>query len=135
MRTRIVYAGASVGYGATWQSKTDTPLAVISAGYADGIFRSLSNRGVFWWRGYACPIRGRVSMDMTTVDLSAIPAAERPRPGDFLDLIGPDQDADRLATAAGTIGYEILTSLGGRYQRAYINSLQNPHDLNTPQAA
>ncbi len=120
MRVRIVYAGASVGYGATWKAEKDTPLATVSAGYADGIFRSLSNRGALYWKGHRCPIRGRVSMDLTTVDLSEIPEKERPRPGDSMEFIGEHQSADAIALDAGTIGYEILTALGHRYKREYV---------------
>lgn len=69
MRLRIIYKGAYVGYGATWQAEKDTPLATVSAGYADGIIRALGNKGALYWKGYRCPIRGRVSMDLTTVDL------------------------------------------------------------------
>jgi len=105
---------------ATWTADKDTPLATVSAGYADGIPRHLSNKGALYWKGYRCPIRGRVSMDLTTVDLSAIPENERPRPGDSMELLGQHQSADELANDAGTIGYEILTSLGHRYGRQYI---------------
>jgi len=120
IRVRLIYKGASVGYGATWTADKDTPLATVSAGYADGIPRHLSNKGALYWKGYRCPIRGRVSMDLTTVDLSAIPENERPRPGDSMELLGQHQSADELANDAGTIGYEILTSLGHRYGRQYI---------------
>ncbi len=121
-RVRLVYAGASVGYGATWNAPKDTPLATVAAGYADGIFRSLSNKGALYWKGYRCPIRGRVSMDLTTVDLTDVPEKERPRPGDVMELIGPHQGADELAHDAGTIGYETLTSLGHRYERVYFEA-------------
>lgn len=120
MRMRIVFAGANVGYGATWTAQHDTPLATVSAGYADGIFRSLSNSGALYWNGIRCPIRGRVSMDLTTVDLSNVPEGKRPKPGDWMEFIGPHQTADDIAGDAGTIGYEILTALGQRYERRYI---------------
>lgn len=119
IRTRIVYKGAGVGYGLTWKAEKDTPLATVAAGYADGIFRSLSNKGALYWNGIRCPIRGRVSMDLTTVDISAVPENQRPKPGDMMELLGEHQGADDLANDAGTIGYEILTSLGGRYERIY----------------
>ena len=121
VRIRLVYKDSSVGYGATYRFEKDTQLATVSAGYADGIFRALSNKGALYWKGYRCPIRGRVSMDLTTVDLSSVPEKERPRPGDFIELIGSHQSADALAEDAGTIGYEILTSLGNRYERIYLN--------------
>jgi alanine racemase len=122
IRVRQVYEGASIGYGATYRFDKDTWIATVSAGYADGIFRSLGNCGALYWKGYRCPIRGRVSMDLTSVDLSAVPEEERPRPGDMMEVIGDHQSADDLAHDAGTIGYEILTALGQRYERHYIGA-------------
>lgn len=119
MRTRIVYEGAHVGYGATYRFEKEAPLATVSAGYADGVFWNLGNKGALYWNGIRCPIRGRVSMDLTTVDLSDVPEDERPKPGDFMELLGPHQSPDDLARDAGTIGYEVLTSLGLRYERRY----------------
>jgi alanine racemase len=120
MRVRLVYQGATVGYGATYAFERDSCIATISAGYADGIFRALSNKGAFYWKGIRLPIRGRVSMDLTTVDVSDVPEGERPRPGDYLEILGSHQSADDLARDAGTIGYEVLTNLGNRYARRYI---------------
>ncbi len=119
MRVRLVYKGASVGYGSTHTFEKDTWIATVSAGYADGLMRSLSNKGALYWNGIRCPIRGRVSMDLTTVDLSDVPEQIRPRPGAMMELLGPSQDADALGRDAGTIGYEILTALGHRYKREY----------------
>lgn len=121
VRIRIVYKDACVGYGATYRFEKDSPIATVAAGYADGLFRALSNQGALYWKGYRCPIRGRVSMDLTTIDLSDVPENERPRPGDVMEVIGPHQDADALAGSCGTIGYEILTALGQRYERVYKN--------------
>lgn len=123
IRLRLVYKDAYIGYGATHQFNEDTPLATVASGYADGIFWGLSNKGCFYWKGYACPIRGRVSMDLTTVDLSAVPEKERPRPGDYLEIIGPHQREADLAKQAGSFDYEVLTSLGQRYERSYIGTL------------
>lgn len=120
VRTRIVYEGAVVGYSASYQFEKESQIATVSAGYADGIHRSLSNSGVFYWNSIRCPIRGRVSMDLTTVDLSEIPKDQRPKPGDYLEVLGENQTIDALAADAGTIGYEILTSLGNRYERVYV---------------
>lgn len=120
IRTRHVYAGAKVGYGASHEFEQGTQLATVAAGYADGIFRSLSNKGALYWKGYRCAIRGRVSMDLTTVDLAGVPEDKRPKPGDMMEVLGDYQTADELAVDAGTIGYEVLTALGARYERAYI---------------
>ena len=119
LRRRRVFEGAVVGYGASYQFMQDTELATIAAGYADGLFRHLSNSGVLYWNDVACPIRGRVSMDLTTVDLSAVPLDALPKPGDYMEVLGAHQAADDLAAAAGTIGYEVLTRLGNRYKRFY----------------
>lgn len=121
MRLRLVYKDAQVGYGATYTFDKDSWIATISAGYADGIFRSLSNKGAFYWNGIRLPIRGRVSMDLTTVDISDVPETQRPKPGDYLEVLGPHQSADDLGRDAGTIGYEVLTHLGNRYERQYVD--------------
>jgi alanine racemase len=119
IQTKTALAGESCGYGATHLFDQDTPLAILGGGYADGLLRSLSNSGRVYWNGTPCPIRGRVSMDLTIVDLSAVPAGQRPQAGDMMEVIGPHQSADDLAGGAGTIGYEILTSLSRRYRRVY----------------
>ena len=90
-------------------------MATVAAGYADGVLRSLSNRARLWSGGTPCPVVGRVSMDLVTVDvthLDTVPAT--------LDLIGPAQGPDDVAEAGGTIGYEVLTALGRRYRRHYL---------------
>jgi alanine racemase len=121
IRTRLIPKGEITGYGATYRFEKDSPVALLSAGYADGIHRCLGNTGKLYWNGIACPIRGRVSMDMIVVDLSDVPENTRPEPGAMMELIGPHQSADDLAEDAGTIGYEILTSLGNRYERVYTD--------------
>ena len=121
IRTRIVYPGAVVGYSATYRFEKETPLATVSAGYADGLSWSLENKGALYFKGYKCPVRGRISMDLTTVDLSSVPPNDRPKPGEYMEVLGPNQSADDLARASGTIGYEVLTHLGQRYERHYLN--------------
>lgn len=112
--------GETAGYGQTYIFEDDTKVAVVSAGYADGLMRSLSNRGALHWKGHRLPIRGRVSMDLIICDLAGVPERAYPKPGDYLEMIGPHQSIDDLARDSGTIGYEILTSLGSRYRRVYI---------------
>jgi alanine racemase len=112
--------GEFVGYNATHRFDKSARLAIVDIGYADGIFRSLSNNGNLYWNNIPCPIRGRVSMDLLIVDLCNIPLADHPKKGDGLEVIGVNQTADDLAKDAGTIGYEILTSLSRRYERKYI---------------
>lgn len=115
IQTRTVQAGEFVGYSATWTADSPRRIATIAAGYADGILRSISSKGAsLYAAGTACPIVGRVSMDLITVDVTGL--ADIPAE---LDLICPAQPVDRVADYAGTIGYEILTSLGRRYDRTW----------------
>lgn len=114
IQIRDVVAGEYVGYSCTWQAERDTRLATVSAGYADGILRALSNQTHMFHGNHACPVVGRVSMDLITVDVTDLDSD----PG-ALDLLSTMQTVDDLAGAAGTIGYEILTALGPRYTRRY----------------
>ncbi|MBC9245601.1 alanine racemase [Paracoccus sp. 11-3] len=116
IQTREVQAGEFCGYSATWTAEGPLRIATVAAGYADGILRSLSSSGFSLYAGQtACPVVGRISMDLMTVDVTALATVPAQ-----LDLICPEQPIDRLADYAGTIGYEILTSLGARYSRTYI---------------
>ncbi|MEM1431505.1 MAG: alanine racemase [Pseudomonadota bacterium] len=117
IQTRLVDAGESVGYNATWTAERETLVATVSGGYADGLIRAMSSTGTLWAGATPCPILGRVSMDLICCDVSAL--AELPA---ALDILGPHQGVDALAADAGTIGYEILTSLGARYARRYIGT-------------
>jgi alanine racemase len=121
LQLRDVDTGTPVGYGATHRFARPARLATVGIGYADGYLRSLSNRGSAIVDGRRVPVVGRVSMDLITLDVSDVPA-QALRPGDLVDLIGPDNPADDLADQAGTIGYEILTSLGRRYVRRYVGA-------------
>ena len=117
IQIREVAAGKTVGYDCAWTAETVTSLATVNAGYADGLMRTLSDAAVLWYGDVPCPIVGRVSMDLLTVDITHLP--ETP---DRLEIIGPHQSVDDLAESAGTIGYEILTSLSPRYDRRYIGT-------------
>ena len=121
LQLRDVDTGTPVGYGATHRFARPARLATVGVGYADGYLRSLSNRGSAIVGGRRVPVVGRVSMDLLTLDVSELPAQQL-RPGDPVDLIGPDNPPDDLADQAGTIGYEILTSLGRRYARRYVGA-------------
>jgi alanine racemase len=109
----------TVGYGATHRAAAPSRLATVAVGYADGYLRSLSNRGSAFLGGVRVPVVGRVSMDLITLDVTSAPR-DLARPGRHVELIGPHHSADDLAREAGTIGYEILTSLGRRYHRVYL---------------
>lgn len=112
IQTRRVAAGESVGYGEAYVAAHDRVVATVSGGYADGLIRAMSGKAMLYAGDTACPLLGRVSMDLITVDVT-----ELPEPPTSLSILGPHQSVDQLADAAGTIGYEILTSLGGRYAR------------------
>ncbi|PJF11114.1 alanine racemase [Pseudorhodobacter sp. MZDSW-24AT] len=114
IQTRIVQPGEAVGYSCTWTAEAPSMIATVSGGYADGLLRGLSNTAVLWDGDTPCPLVGRVSMDLITVDISHLAYVPR-----SLDILGPHQTVDDLADTAGTIGYEILTSLGPRYTRRY----------------
>jgi len=118
VQTRTVPAGAKVGYSATHIAPREARLATIAAGYADGLLRQLSGRGAVYHDGIRLPIVGRVSMDSITVDVSVL-APGSLRLGSLVDVVGPHQSLEQLAADAGTISYEILTSLGHRYHREY----------------
>ena len=119
LQTRTVSTQRTVGYGATHTVRSGARLATVGAGYADGYPRALGNRGVAFAAGTEVPVVGRVSMDLITLDVSGIAAADV-QPGDTVELLGPNVLLDDLARAAGTIGYDILTRLGPRWQRRYI---------------
>lgn len=118
LQVRDVDAGDTVGYGATHRFARSGKLAIVAAGYADGLFRSLGNRGSGLLGGWRVPLVGRVSMDLIAFDVTATPPGEA-REGGVINIIGPGNTADDVADAAGTIGYEVLTALGRRYHREY----------------
>jgi len=109
--------GEPVGYGASFHTKRPSLLAVAASGYADGIFRSQSNRGAVAVEGHRAPIVGRVSMDLTTFDVTDIPGEIVP--GMDAEFIGDTISLEDAAAAADTISYEILTSLSHRAKRRY----------------
>ncbi len=114
VQVRDVAKGETVGYSASWTAKRPSKIATLAAGYADGLIRAMGGRAQLWAGDVACPLAGRVSMDLLTVDVTDLPDVP-----EALDILGPHQSVDDLAQAAGTIGYEILTSLGARYERLY----------------
>jgi len=117
IQTRTVMAGETVGYGNAWVAQADTQVATVAAGYADGVHRALSKGMQLWAGDIPCPVVGRVSMDLITVDVSALKTVPP-----MLELLNTHQRIDALAENAGTIGYEILTSLGMRYNRRYAGA-------------
>jgi alanine racemase len=123
VQIRSIDKGETVGYGGTWTARRPTKLAIVSAGYADGYFRAGgSNDGTRGAEvivaGKRCPIAGRVSMDLIAVDVTDL-EKNAARRGHMATLIGEGITIDELAHHFGTIGYEVLTSLGPRYARVY----------------
>lgn len=108
-------AGETVGYGATFAATRDSALATVALGYGDGYPRAGSNRGSAFLAGARCPVVGRVSMDLIVLD--ATDAPERPKIGDRAEFFGITISIDAAAEACGTIGYELLTGIGGLARR------------------
>jgi alanine racemase len=126
LQIRHVAAGETVGYGATWTAQRPSRIAVLGAGYKDGIPRSLSSRepggpAQVHMAGQRCPIIGRISMDMMAIDITALPESAVRR-GTRAEIIGDHIAIDDVAGWAGTISYELLTRLGQRYARVYSGS-------------
>jgi alanine racemase len=115
LQVREVPQGTAVGYGHTQTVGRSSRLATLGVGYADGFYRSLSGQGAVYLGDVPLPILGRISMDSMVVDATGIDIA----PGDLVELIGPHRSVDEVARDAGTIGYEVLTSLGRRFERRY----------------
>ncbi len=126
LQIRFVDTGQTVGYGATHIAARRSRIATVGIGYADGFLRSLGGRASGYIGATQVPMVGRVSMDLITFDVSAVAEAFC-RPGDTIELIGPHRTVDAIAAEAGTIGYEILTSLGARYRREYLGQQPGQH--------
>ena len=123
VQVRDVSAGDHIGYGATYRFARPARVALVSIGYADGFFRCLGSStertgGRLFVAGRPCPIVGRVSMDVTAIDVTGVPVDACGR-GAMAEVIGPNQSVDDIARAAGTIGYEVLSRLGLRFSRVY----------------
>ncbi|MBA4608066.1 alanine racemase [Aeromicrobium sp. Marseille-Q0843] len=114
-----VPAGSSVSYGWRWSADRETTLGLVPVGYGEGIHRTASNRAQVGFAGGRAPVRGTICMDQLVVDLGDRPA----RIGDPVTVFGPGDDgeptAQDWADAAGTIAYEIVTRLAGRWSRTY----------------
>ncbi len=117
LQVRDILPGETVGYGAAFTARRASRIATVPAGYADGLMRALGNTAYFFAGHVPCPLAGRVSMDLISVDITELDEVP-----EHLDVIGKHQKIDGLAAAAGTVGYEILTSLGTRYERRYTGA-------------
>lgn len=114
IQCRNLAPGETVGYGNSLTVNARTRIATVAAGYADGILRAMGPKTQLFHGDTPCPVAGRISMDLIGVDISGL--GQDPK---SLQLLGPGQGIDTLAGNAGTIGYEILTSLGARFKRRY----------------
>jgi alanine racemase len=117
LQVRAVPPGESIGYGAAWVADRQTRVAILAAGYADGVLRSFSPGGYAFLAGERRPLLGRVSMDLIAIDVTGCDAAI---PGAMVELLGPNALVDDAARQAGTIAYELLTRIGPRAERRYV---------------
>lgn len=121
LSVKDVPAGVSIGYGATFTAPQPMRIAILAAGYADGIPHRLGNTGTVIVKGKLCPILGAVSMDLTTIDVSAVPEL---KPGDPVTLLGEEGgvriDAQQIAKLARTISYSVLCGIHARVKRIYV---------------
>jgi alanine racemase len=117
---KLISEDGMVGYGSDTKIKKNSKIAIIALGYADGYFRYLSNKATCYIKGNYYPIIGKISMDLTIIDISS-DRAGTVKINDIVELIGKNIKLDDVATDAGTISYEILTSLKGRYKINYLN--------------
>ncbi len=116
LSVKDVDAGSLIGYGGIHRAAKPMRIAILAAGYADGIPHKLSNRGKVYANGRFLPIVGAVSMDLTTIDATGADL----QVGDAVTLLGPDNDAQEIARVAGTISYSVLCGIGGRVKRVYV---------------
>ncbi|MBA5724934.1 alanine racemase [Bombella favorum] len=118
LQVRTIEAGGRIGYGLTYRAVQPMRVATVGIGYADGIFRSFARNGALWKGDIRLPVLGRISMDSLSVDVTHLPD-DATQEGEWLTVIGPQQDIADMADHVGTIGYEVLTSLGYRFDRFY----------------
>jgi alanine racemase len=119
LQVREIDAGRAVGYGAAWTADRPCRIAVLGVGYADGVLRGAGNRASVFIGPQEIPVIGRISMDLITVDVSAVPPHQA-QPGGFVDILGPHYGVDDLGRDSATIGYEVLTRVSRRLPRRYL---------------
>lgn len=120
LQRRRIDKGQSVGYGATYRSGRPSVLATVAMGYADGLMRAIGNGGEGAIGGTRVPVVGRVSMDLITLDVGGVPESLS-APGGSVEFLGDTIALEQLAEAAGTVNYEILTSISPRVPRRYVS--------------
>lgn len=118
IQVQTLKVGESIGYNRTFVTKKEMMVATLPLGYADGFLRSQSSKAKMYIDGQEVNVVGRVSMDLVTIDVSNVPR-DKLLLGAHVEVIGSHQTPDQLAISAGTVGYEIITSLGNRYKKVY----------------
>jgi len=119
LQVRDITSGDEVGYGGDFVASQNMAIAIIAGGYGDGLFRAAGVKRSLWWKGIECPVIGRVSMDVTTVDATAA-CHQGMREGDWLEFFGPTWSVDNLAEAMATLPNELLSRIGPRVCRVYL---------------
>lgn len=119
LQVRTLPPGTSIGYGASYTTSEETEVATLGVGYADGVPRLLSGKGNVWFASGQAPMVGRISMDLITVDVSGLSVST----GEWAEIVGPNISIDEVASQAQTISYEILTGLGRRSERVYLEGV------------
>jgi alanine racemase len=119
LQVRKIDAFQTVGYGGAWRAARPSRVATIALGYADGYFRTLINRTHVHFSGHRVPVIGRISMDLVTIDVTDVPEHEC-QVGTTVEVLGPHMTPDDLAENARTNAYEVMTALGRRYARVYV---------------
>ena len=114
VQRRIIPEGETCGYGATFTARDDTEAAILNIGYADGYLRGFSSRGSAFAGEYALPVLGRVSMDLIAVGVDAAPGLKE---GDWVEI---DYDLPSASKQSGVAQYELLTTLGSRFERRWV---------------
>jgi alanine racemase len=125
LQTRHIDAFQTVGYGGAWRAARPSRVATIALGYADGYFRTLINRTHVHLAGHRISVIGRISMDLVTIDVTDVPEALS-QPGAGVEILGPHLTPDDLADHARTNAYEVMTALGRRYARRYVEPAGTP---------
>ena len=133
LQTRRVDALQTVGYGGAWRSARPTRVATIALGYADGYFRTLINRSVVYIAQQPVPVIGRISMDLVTIDVTDLAEADC-QPGALVEILGPNVSSDDLGERARTNAYEVMTALGRRYARVYVDEPAHAFQTAAPEA-
>lgn len=121
LQIKEIQAGETVGYNRTYTATDTTQVATASVGYADGYLTTCGNKACFYYKGYELPVIGKVSMDLTCIDIAGLPDNFM-KEGDFVDVLNPQATLDTYAHQFGLHEYEVITSMARRFPRRYLNA-------------